>query len=315
MKQKIISAALALLLCASLAVPALAADKTVTDGDGYESLTVTNVVKQTTYNYDGETCPVFWVPDTGTKVTFNIPENVLMYSEDRIPIRLDAWQLDNNAVVKYEVEWEARNQLRDDGTYNVEFWLEEAEREYPEFYDEQHLNAITYAYYNGGGSRTTILLGFVKAETTPAPPAPALTAKPTSSTVLVNGETVAFDAYGIDGNNYFKLRDLAFVLNGTEKQFEVGYDGATKAIALTSGQAYTPAGGEMASKGSGSKTPTPTTSKITLDGEEIALTAYGIDDNNYFKLRDIGAAFDFGVTWDAAKNTIVIDTSIGYTPE
>ncbi|MDR2442720.1 MAG: hypothetical protein LBE31_04280, partial [Deltaproteobacteria bacterium] len=59
----------------------------------------------------------------------------------------------------------------------------------------------------------------------------------------------------------------------------------------------------------------PTTSKITLDGAEVSLTAYNIGGNNYFKLRDIGAAFDFGVTWDSAKNTIVIDTSIGYTPE
>jgi hypothetical protein len=32
-------------------------------------------------------------------------------------------------------------------------------------------------------------------------------------------------------------------------------------------------------------------------------------------LRDIGQALDFGVTWDGAKNTIVIDTTTGYTPE
>jgi len=31
--------------------------------------------------------------------------------------------------------------------------------------------------------------------------------------------------------------------------------------------------------------------------------------------HDYSAAFDFGVTWDGAKNTIVIYTSIGYTPE
>jgi len=32
------------------------------------------------------------------------------------------------------------------------------------------------------------------------------TATPTTSTVLVNGSPVAFDAYLINGNNYFKLR-------------------------------------------------------------------------------------------------------------
>jgi hypothetical protein len=51
----------------------------------------------------------------------------------------------------------------------------------------------------------------------------------------VNGQSVAFNAYNIDGNNYFKLRDLAYALNGTEKQFEVGWDGAANAISLTSG--------------------------------------------------------------------------------
>ena len=141
-----------------------------------------------------------------------------------------------------------------------------------------------------------------------------LVAKPTASTVLVNGQVVAFDAYNINDNNYFKLRDLAYILNGSEKQFAIGWDGANNAISLTSGQAYEAVGGEMTGKGAGDKTPTPTSSRIYLDGSEVQFTAYNIEDNNYFKLRDVGAAFDFGVDWDGANNTIVIDTSKGYTP-
>jgi hypothetical protein len=140
-------------------------------------------------------------------------------------------------------------------------------------------------------------------------------ASPTASTVLVNGKDVKFDAYLINDNNYFKLRDLAYVLSGTEKQFEVSWDGENNAIALTSGRSYTPNGGEMVGKGGGVKTPTVTSSKIFLDGEEISLTAYNIEDNNYFKLREIGAAFDFEIDWDAATSTIVIDTSKRYTPD
>jgi uncharacterized repeat protein (TIGR01451 family) len=45
----------------------------------------------------------------------------------------------------------------------------------------------------------------------------------------------------------------------------------------------------------------------------MTFTAYNIEGNNYFRLRDIGEALDFGVTWDSAKNTVVIDTSKGYT--
>jgi hypothetical protein len=140
-------------------------------------------------------------------------------------------------------------------------------------------------------------------------------AKPTSSSVLVNGESVAFNAYNIEGSNYFKLRDLAFVLSGTAKQFEVGRDGATGTVALTSGLAYTAVGGELGSMGAGDKTPAAAAAKITLDGEARSFTAYNIDGNNYFKLRDIGAAFDFGVDWDGARNTVIIDTDKGYTAE
>jgi hypothetical protein len=141
----------------------------------------------------------------------------------------------------------------------------------------------------------------------------AATANPTASTVLVDGKNVAFDAYNIADNNYFKLRDLAYVLNGTAKQFQVGWDGANNAISLTGGEAYTVAGGEMAGKGGGSKEASPTDSKIILNGRDVQITAYFIDGNNYFKLRDIGEAFDFGVDWDGERNTIVIDTGKGYT--
>lgn len=143
-------------------------------------------------------------------------------------------------------------------------------------------------------------------------PAFAATANPTASTVLVNGSDTAFDAYNIDDFNYFKLRDVAFTISGTEKQFEVSWDEAANAISLVSGKPYTAAGGEMTGKGSGAKSASPTTSKILVDGKETPFTAYNIDGNNYFKLRDIGAAFNFGVDWDGGRNTIVIDTGKGY---
>ena len=132
--------------------------------------------------------------------------------------------------------------------------------------------------------------------------------------VLVNGIETPFDAYNINDNNYFKLRDLAYVLRGTEKEFEVGYDESTKAITLTSGQSYTAIGGEMSAGSAGDKAGIPTTSKIYLDGEEVAFTVYNIDGNNYFKLRDVGEAFNFGIDWDGERNIITIDTIKGYTP-
>lgn len=156
---------------------------------------------------------------------------------------------------------------------------------------------------------------------TPAPtptPGPApikeVTAAPTSSKVIVDGKPTAFEAYGIAGSNYFKLRDLAMAVTGTEKQFEVTWEGEKSAINLVSGEAYTPVGNELtAGSGTASVKGITNQSKIYVDGEETALEAYTINGNNYFKLRDVAAVFNFGVTWDGALNQIAIDTTADYT--
>jgi len=156
----------------------------------------------------------------------------------------------------------------------------------------------------------------VEGQASTAPAAPATEkAVPTKSTVLVNGKSIAFDAYNIKGNNYFKLRDLAQAVNNTEKNFEVTWDGQNNAINLISNKPYTPVGGELAKGDGQTKVANPTTSKIYKDGQEISLTAYNIKGNNYFKLRDIAKAFDIGVTWDSKTNTVIIDTSISYVEE
>ena len=142
-----------------------------------------------------------------------------------------------------------------------------------------------------------------------------ITAKPTSSKVLVNGKAVTFEAYTINGNNYFKLRDFAQAVNKTEKNFEVKWDSKNNAINLISNKPYTPVGGELAKGDGKAKVANPTTSKIYKDGKEISLTAYTINGNNYFKLRDIAKAFNIGVFWDGKINTITIDTSRDYIDE
>lgn len=137
-------------------------------------------------------------------------------------------------------------------------------------------------------------------------------ANPTESKVLVNGKNISFDAYLIDQNNYFKLRDLAYIVRGTEKQFEVLWDGNKKAINLISNKAYTPDGKEMTKGKSGKVIAKLSTSVIYKDGLVEELVAYTINGNNYFKLRDIAKAFDIGVTWDGETGTIGIDTSLSY---
>ena len=49
-------------------------------------------------------------------------------------------------------------------------------------------------------------------------------------------------------------------------------------------------------------------SKVLVDGEEYKFEAYNIEGNNYFKLRDLAEIFMFDVDWDAAANSVIIDT-------
>lgn len=148
----------------------------------------------------------------------------------------------------------------------------------------------------------------------PADSAGAGLAMPTAAKVLVNGVEISFEAYSINGNNYFKLRDLAKVLSGSSKQFEVAWDNEKGAINLESNKPYTVVGGELRKSDGLKKQYSQLTAFIYKDGKRIAPTAHTINGNNYFKLRDIGALFNFGVTWDATSGTISIDTNASYVP-
>ena len=54
-----------------------------------------------------------------------------------------------------------------------------------------------------------------------------------SSALLKDGVNVTLNAYNINGNNYFKLRDLGKLIG-----FNVGWDGANNCIIIDSGMSY-----------------------------------------------------------------------------
>ena len=152
----------------------------------------------------------------------------------------------------------------------------------------------------------------------PSAQAQSVTAEQNSAPVLVNGKKVLFDAYtireGVHGFTYFKLRDLAAALSGTEKQYEVTWDKAAESVLLISGLPYTLTGGELSAGTAGTKTAVLSSSPIYKDGLPVSLTAYVIGKNNYFKLRDIAELFNFSADWDNDAMCIIIDTTKPYTP-
>ena len=125
-----------------------------------------------------------------------------------------------------------------------------------------------------------------------------------TQTVCLDGLKYNTVAYNIDDNNYFKLRDIAKILDGTIKEFDVKYDSATNSIDMLSFYDYTSVGGELTPGDGAQRTALSSSVFLTLDGVPIKATCYNIEGNNYFKLRDITDALDCRVEWD--NNTQMI---------
>ena len=155
----------------------------------------------------------------------------------------------------------------------------------------------------------------IMAHLRPSQSAPATTpqdATPSAWSLNVNGGALrGTDMYGIGGNNYLKIRDIAALLSGTAKQFNITVDGRT--VDLISGAAYETRGDEMTPNPNAVKTTTSeTTFSFTLDGKPIELTAYMIAGSNYIRIRDILRLFDVYVGYDSGLREFYIDTTKSY---
>ena len=131
----------------------------------------------------------------------------------------------------------------------------------------------------------------------------------TSQNLTVNGEAKDTEVYNIDGYNYFQLRDIAALLNGTNSQFSVGYDEATRTVSVTTGEAYAPTGDELATGTDKSGTAVKSSQTVMIDGEVADLSAYNLGGNNFFQLRELGKALKFYVHYDADTRTMQVDES------
>ena len=333
MNKRILSVVLVLVLMLSLGATAFAAStSTVTTFN--EQVEITNVKKEVHYSDDAEYGVIIGEmqkelelelgPEHGELWHDGYYEAYVVGAPATLTVKKAAYD-DDYGVLWYSVYAETKDKRPNivmneytKGAWDYNYGLKDR-KAYEGTITFEKPGVYHVYFYNGSpaSSDATISMYIVvedtKAPTQPTQPTPNAT--PTASTVLVNNTPTEFEAYTIEGNNYFKLRDLAQVVNNTEKNFEVTWDGTNNAINLISNTPYTPAGGELSKGDNKAKNAIQSTSVIYKDGEAINLKAYTINGNNFFKLRDIAEAFNIGVTWDGATKTVGIDTSIGYTAE
>ncbi len=114
------------------------------------------------------------------------------------------------------------------------------------------------------------------------------------------------EAYLIDGHNYFKLRDIAMLALGSKSQFSVNWDGDKELISIKKSEAYQPLGRELKLSDKSDKKAILSTCKIEVDGKELALEAYLINNENYFQIRDLAELLGFDVEWNNMTRTVEI---------
>ena len=131
----------------------------------------------------------------------------------------------------------------------------------------------------------------------------------TNQKLTVNGEAKKVEVYNINGNNYFKLRDIAYLLAGSEAEFGVEFDNSKKEVYIDTVGEYEAVGSELNEGTDKSDTCVITAFDIYVDGKLVDVVVYNIGGNNYFKLRDLGKAIGFGVDYDDATRTVLITSN------
>lgn len=148
----------------------------------------------------------------------------------------------------------------------------------------------------------------------------SVTAYARTQSVDLDGVPVSLQAYALKDEkgyetNYVKLRDAAFLLNGSPAQFQVSW--SVSGTSILTGFAYSSNGSEMHTPFSGDRQGRLGTPVITVNGREVPLSAILLTDDKgggytYFKLRDLGQALGFNVGWNKDTGRVYLETDKPY---
>lgn len=179
---------------------------------------------------------------------------------------------------------------------------------------EEQWNKIEISDYNDALTSATIHYNSTGLSAQPEQPSnPDTSADPTNDKLTMDGKDYVPAAYKINGMNYFKLRDVAMMMNGTEGQFSVEYDGDAKAIRIVTGEPYTPVGGELGAAPTQSVEAVSSNDTVYINGEKVELAAYKIGGGvNFYGIRELARRLGFNVGWTAERG-MYIESDKPYT--
>lgn len=174
------------------------------------------------------------------------------------------------------------------------------------------LAAGTYEFSTSSAFRKA--LGTITPEAIPA----SGTARMNRQSIEIDGRAVTFQTYAlVDASggvtNYVRLRDIAYVLNGTAAQFGVAWDGN---VVIEPMSAYAANGSELQTPFSGDRAYAASSAATMIYGAAVPFTAITLTDDagggyTYYKLRDLGKVLDFNVSWSAERG-VYIESALPY---
>ena len=131
---------------------------------------------------------------------------------------------------------------------------------------------------------------------------------PVIRTISIGGRREQLSGLNINNNTYYKLRDIAYLLNGTNKQFDIVYDTEKLDIIMELGKSYL---------GDRSIEDMSSIKKMKLEEKQVSLylkdekhqmLGYSVDGNTYMRLRDLVELLEMEVEWSDETKEIVLVT-------
>jgi len=132
----------------------------------------------------------------------------------------------------------------------------------------------------------------------------------------VDGFERELEAFNFERLSYVKLRDIAYVLNRTGKQFSIDYDSELRLVSIRTKVEYTPIGTELRKQPATVSGVSEGYSSLMVDGEIVEIKSYLVGGHNYYKLQDLASMLDFDITYDSIiYKAICVNTALGYNPD
>ena len=133
-----------------------------------------------------------------------------------------------------------------------------------------------------------------------------------SQKITLDKEAVEVAAYNIAGSNYLKLRDVAAIMSGKKKQFNIDYNAERKLIVVETGKPYTKLESDLKPIKEASAKAILSEKEIILNGDDEDIDTAFINESNYVKLRDIAKIANFYVGYDEASQTVILKSDEAY---